>query len=132
MSRHRVAEFPLNKNRLPDRQLHRGRHQPASLGEVFVQQKAIDPRVDRMFGKDRLWAVVALVAVWLLYTFVFYILMPHLKDETVMAVLLISGGLVMLFNAAAIYAMVKHYSEDRTHIYGLDLHYLDIMKQRKG
>lgn len=97
-----------------------------------MQQKAIDPRVNRMFGNDRLWAIVALVSVWLLYTFVFYFLMPHLKDEAVMAALLISGGLVMLFNAAAIYAMVKHYSEDRTHIYGLDLHYLDIMNQRKG
>ena len=49
-----------------------------------------------------------------------------------MAALLISGGLVLLFNAAAIYAMVKHYCEDRTHIYGLDLHYLDTMNQRKG
>ena len=34
-----------------------------------------------MFGGDRRWAIVALVAVWLLYTFVFYVLMPHLKDE---------------------------------------------------
>lgn len=97
-----------------------------------MQQKAVDPRVDRMFHQDCRWAIVALVTVWLLYTFVFYMIMPHIKDETVLAVLLVSGGLVMLFNAAAIYAMIKHYSEDRTHIYGLDLHYQDIMKQRKG
>jgi ABC-type polysaccharide/polyol phosphate export permease len=96
-----------------------------------VQQKAVDPRIDRMFGKDRMWAIVALIAVWVLYTFVFYFLMPHINDEGVMAVLLVSGGLVMLFNAVAIYAMIKHYSEDKTHIYGLDLHYLDIMNQRK-
>ena len=97
-----------------------------------MQQKAIDPRVDKMFGRDRIWAVLALVSVWLLYTFVFYFLRPHINDDAVMAALLISGGLVMLFNAAAIYAMIKHYSEDKAHIYGLDLHYLDIMKQRKG
>lgn len=101
-------------------------------GEVSVQQKAIDPRIDKMFGKDRAWAILALVGVWALYTFVFYILLPHLNDDGVLAALLISGGLVMLFNAAAIWAMISHYSEDKAHIYGLDLHYLDLMNQKKG
>lgn len=95
-----------------------------------MQQKAMDPRVDRMFGQDRMWAVLALVVVWALYSFVFYMLLPHLNDDGVLGVLLISGGLVMLFNAAAIWAMIAHYSEDRANIYGLDLHYLDLMKQR--
>jgi hypothetical protein len=101
-----------------------------------VQQKAIDPRVDprvgKMFGQDCMWAVAALIAVWALYSFVFYALRPHITDEGVMTSLLISGGLVMLFNAAAIWAMIAHYSEDKAHIYGLDLHYFDLMKQRKG
>jgi len=96
-----------------------------------VQQKAMDPRVEKMFGQDRMWAVLALVVVWALYSFVFYMLLPHLNDDGVLGVLLVSGGLVMLFNAAAIWAMIAHYSEDRAHIYGLDLHYLDLMKQRK-
>jgi hypothetical protein len=38
----------------------------------------------------------------------------------------------MLFNAAAIWAMLKHYGEDKAHIYGLDLHYQDLMKQKQG
>ena len=96
-----------------------------------MQQKATDPRVDKMFGQDRMWAVVALTVVWALYTFVFYMLLPHLNDDGVLGALLISGGLVMLFNAAAIWAMIRHYSEDKAHIYGLDLYYLDLMKQRK-
>jgi hypothetical protein len=98
---------------------------------MSMQQKALDPRIDKMFGQDRIWAVTALVVVWALYTFVFYMLMPHLNDEGVFGALLVSGGLVMLFNAAAIWAMIKHYSEDKAHIYGLDLHYLDLMNQRK-
>ena len=96
-----------------------------------MQKKAMDPRVEKMFGQDRMWAVLALVVVWALYSFVFYMLLPHLNDDGVLGVLLVSGGLVMLFNAAAIWAMIAHYSEDRAHIYGLDLHYLDLMKQRK-
>lgn len=97
-----------------------------------MQQKASDPRIDKMYGKDRMWAIAALIGVWALYTFVFYEVMPHVNDDAVLGALLISGGLVMLFNAAAIWAMVRHYSNDKAHIYGLDLHYLDLMKQRKG
>jgi hypothetical protein len=104
----------------------------ALLGEVTVQQKAIDPRIDKMFGQDCRWAILALVVVWALYTFVFYMMRPFLADEGVLAALLVSGGLVMLFNAAAIWAMIQHYGEDRAHIYGLDLHYLDLMNQSKG
>lgn len=97
-----------------------------------MQQKAIDPRVDKMFGTDCRWAIVALVAVWALYTFVFYMMRPLLTDDGELVALLVSGGLVMLFNAAAIWAMIQHYGEDRAKIYGLDLHYLDLMNQRKG
>jgi hypothetical protein len=91
----------------------------------------MDPRIDKMFGQDRMWAILALVVVWALYTFVFYVLMPEWNDDAVKAALLISGGLVMLFNAAAIWAMLSHYGADKEHIYGLDLHYLDLMKKRK-
>ena len=42
------------------------------------------------------------------------------------------AGLVLLFNSASIVAMLTHYSEDRSHIYGLDLHYLDEMKKSRG
>lgn len=112
--------------------IHQARINRAYQGEVSVQQKAFDPRVDKMFGKDRAWAILALVAVWALYTFVFYILLPHLNDDGVLGALFVSGGLVMLFNAAAIWAMISHYREDKAHIYGLDLHYLDLMKQKKG
>ncbi len=96
-----------------------------------MQQNAMDPRIDKMFGRDRTWSIVALIAVWALYSFVFYMLLPHLNDDGVLGALLISGGLVMLFNAVAIWAMISHYSEDKAHIYGLDLHYLDLMNQRK-
>lgn len=85
-----------------------------------------------MFAKDRMWAIVALVTVWLLYSFVFYAILPHMNDDGVFAALVIAGGLVMLFNAAAIWAMISHYSADKEHIYGLDLHYQDLMNKGKG
>lgn len=97
-----------------------------------MQQKALDPRIEPMFAKDRMWAIVALVTVWLLYTFVFYSMLPHMNDDGVLGALAIGGGLVMFFNAAAIWAMISHYREDKEHIYGLDLHYQDLMNKSKG
>ena len=32
----------------------------------------------------------------------------------------------------SIAAMISHYSHDKEHIYGLDIHYLDEMKKAKG
>ena len=91
-----------------------------------------DPRVDAMYGGDRLAAIVALVALWATLIFVFIAVIPLAGDPSVLYVLAAGAGLVLLFNTASIMAMLSHYSEDRKHIYGLDLHYLDRMNKNKG
>src|SRR5262245_20317135 len=92
-----------------------------------MQQKVSDARVAKMFGTDRLWAFGAVLALWLLYGFVFYEVWPNAEGDYVSLALAIAGALVLLFNSASILAMINHYSEDKEHIYGLDLHYLDLM-----
>ncbi len=91
-----------------------------------------DPRVDRMFAGDRAAALIALGTLWAIYLFVFWKLLPLVNEQAVLYVLGGGGALVLLFNTASILAMLAHYSEDRTHIYGLDLHYLDEMKKSRG
>lgn len=91
-----------------------------------------DPRVDRMFSSDRLAALAALAALWGTLLFVFMEVLPLVSDAAVIYVLGAGVALVLLFNTASILAMLSHYSEDRKHIYGLDLHYLDEMKKFKG
>ena len=91
-----------------------------------------DPRVDRMYAGDRGAAILALGTLWATYLFVFWELLPLVGDSTVLYVLAAGAGLVLLFNTASIMAMLAHYSEDRSHIYGLDLHYLDEMKKSRG
>ena len=98
---------------------------------VGLQQRSDDPRIASMFSKDCMWASGLLVVLWLLYAFVFYEVWPNTGDSNVAIALAISGGLVLLFNTASIIAMIKHYSEDKQRIYGLDLHYLDIMQRAK-
>ena len=91
-----------------------------------------DPRVDRMFAGDRGAALIALGTLWAIYLFVFWELLPLVNEKAVLYVLGAGGALVLLFNTASILAMLAHYSEDRAHIYGLDLHYLDEMKKSRG
>jgi hypothetical protein len=107
--------------------------QKTSIGAdaVGVRQTFGDPRIASMFRKDCLWASGLILVLWLLYAFVFYEVWPNTGDGNVALALVISGGLVLLFNSASIVAMIKHYSEDKDHIYGLDLHYLDIMQKAK-
>jgi hypothetical protein len=96
-----------------------------------MQQRPNDPRMESMFGTDRLWAYGSVLALWLLYVFVFMAIKPLITDKNVLLALAISGGLVLLFNTASILAMISHYSKDKERIYGLDLHYLDIMNKKK-
>ncbi len=85
-----------------------------------------------MFRTDRQWAWMAVLALWSLYAFVFWRIMPLVSDSNVLMALGISAGLVLLFNTASILAMTSHYAEDKDHIYGLDLYYLDLMDKAKS
>lgn len=90
---------------------------------------AADPRIDRMYRGDRLWAIVAVAVLWLTVVFVFAEIVPETGSTGIFVALIISGGLVLLFNTASILALLKHYTDDKQHLYGLDLHYLDEMKK---
>lgn len=84
-----------------------------------------------MFSGDRRWSLFAILVLWATYAFVFYEVHPYAADPAVFGALAVSGALVLLFNTASILAMLSHYADDKEHIYGLDLHYLDVAKQSK-
>ena len=90
-----------------------------------------DPRIAAMFRGDRAWSIFAIAVLWLTILFVFFETLPYADSAGVVVALVIGGGLVLLFNTASIAAMLKHYSEDKEHIYGLDIHYLDEMNKAK-
>lgn len=91
---------------------------------------ARDPRIDSMFSADKRWALVLVVALWASILFVLWMIWPLIADGTARIVILIAGGLLLLFNTASITAMLSHYGEDKDHIYGLDIKYLDEMRKR--
>jgi hypothetical protein len=96
-----------------------------------MQQKLPDIRIQKMFAGDRLWAFGAVLVLWCLYLFTYWQLSMSQGENGVLQALGIAGGLVLLFNTASILAMIVHYSHDKDHIYGLDIHYLDEMKRAK-
>lgn len=93
-----------------------------------MQRNLSDPRIAAKFSGDRMWSLAAIIVLWLLYAFVFFEIRDYAGSPEVVWALIISGGLVILFNTAAILAMLFHLSEERDEIYGLDLHYLDLKK----
>jgi len=97
-----------------------------------MQKSNTDTRAHRMYAGDRRWAVLAVAVLWSTYAFVFWKVMPNAGTPEVVYVLAFAGGVVLLFNTASIFAMLQHYSTDKEHIYGLDLHYLDILRGAKA
>ncbi len=96
--------------------------------------KALDPataaRAEAMHARDRWSALAILVVLWatLIYT---YAVVPHgFLQAPIGIVLTISGALLLIFNTSSVFAMLAHYREDRDHIYGQDLHNLDLNRQR--
>jgi hypothetical protein len=76
------------------------------------------------------WAFV--VGLWLAIIFVAWGTWGLAPSGAARIVLLIGGALVLLFNTAAIVAMLRHYREDRDFMYGLDIKFLDAAKAAKG
>jgi hypothetical protein len=96
-----------------------------------MQRGSTDPRIESMYKGDRYWAIGAVAVLWITILFVFFRMLPESGSSGVVVALAISGGLVLLFNTASIIAMLQHYTDDKQHIYGLDIHYLDEIKRTK-
>ncbi len=75
------------------------------------------------------WAFV--LGLWFSIIFVALATWNLAPDSTARLVLLIGGAVVLLFNTAAIVAMLRHYREDRDFMYGLDIQFLDEAREAK-
>ncbi len=76
------------------------------------------------------WAFVA--GLWLAMIFVAIATWDLAPNGAARVLLMIGGAIVLLFNTAAILAMLKHYREDRDFMYGLDIKFYDEARGRRG
>ena len=86
---------------------------------------SLSARVESMFSRDRLTALAFVLALWITVLFVYFAIVPLVNNGALRSVLIVGAALLLLFNTASMIAMIKHYKEDRDHIYGLDIRHLD-------
>ena len=92
--------------------------------------ESLDQRIDRMHGRDKMGAIAFVAVLWIVVLYVLYKIWPFITNESIHWILVAAGALVLLFNTASIFAMLKHYEDDKHFIYGLDLKHLDEMRRR--
>lgn len=91
---------------------------------------ALESRIDRMHGRDRMGALAFVVALWFTVLFVLVAIWPSIENGAIRTILVVCGAGLLILNTAAILAMLRHYESDKHFIYGLDLMHLDEMRRR--
>jgi hypothetical protein len=97
-----------------------------------IESSPLQRRIDRMFARDRWLAWIALFLLWVTVGYVYYATDQFVTDSSVRIAMSIGALLVLLFTSASIVAMIRHYKEDKEHIYGLDIRRLDENRARKA
>lgn len=87
--------------------------------------KDMQSRIQAMFVRDRLWASGFVVVLWLVVLFVLLNVAPYIENKLITVVCWIAAIVLVAFNTASITAMIRHYAEDKEHIYSIDIRHLD-------
>lgn len=82
-------------------------------------------RIEKMHRRDIAVAWAFVIGLWFAIGFVALATWSLAPSALARNVLLCGGAVVLIFNTAAILAMLRHYREDRDFMYGLDLKFLD-------
>ena len=83
-----------------------------------------------MHRRDVLVAWAFVIGLWFAVIFVALATWNLAPNGVARIMLLGAGAVVLLFNTAAIIAMLRHYREDRDFMYGLDIKFLDEARRR--
>lgn len=91
----------------------------------------LNQRIEAMHRRDVLVAWAFVIGLWFAVIFVAIATWDLAPNQTARTLLLIAGSVVLIFNTAAILAMLRHYREDRDFMYGIDIKFLDEAKGRR-
>ena len=89
-------------------------------------------RIDAMCSNDRSFAYVLLAAAWIAIWFVVMQIADIAPPGAFTTLVYVSALAICVFNTASIVAMVRHYQEDKNHIYGQDIAHLDANARHSG
>lgn len=85
----------------------------------------INKRMNDMYVRDCLMAWFDVALLWVAVIFVLIAILGIVQDPNIRFVLYVASFMLMLFNTASVFAMTKHFKEDKAFIYGLDIKHLD-------
>ncbi|HPE26277.1 hypothetical protein [Albidovulum sp.] len=89
-------------------------------------------RIEAMHRRDVVIAWAFVVGLWFSVIFVALATWSLAPSGMARMILLAGGAIVLVFNTAAIMAMLRHYREDRDFMYGLDIKFLDEARKARG
>lgn len=85
----------------------------------------LEQRIESMHKRDVLVAWAFVLGLWFAIIFVALATWSLAPSGAARGILLVAGAVILIFNTAAIRAMLRHYQEDRDFMYGLDIKFLD-------
>ncbi|TPI16287.1 hypothetical protein FJW06_03425 [Mesorhizobium sp. B4-1-3] len=89
-------------------------------------------RIEALYRSDVRGSALLIVCLWATILFVLLMTWPYIPHSGIKAVVAVGAAAVLVFNTAAILAMVRHYKEDKDFIYGLDIKNADAARNRKS
>lgn len=89
----------------------------------------LEQRIEKMYRRDCRGAWSLIILLWITVLFILFMTWSYMPNGVVRIVALIGAAAVLLFNTSSIYAMVRHYAEDKEFIYGLDIKHLDAVRR---
>jgi hypothetical protein len=97
----------------------------AITADSLSHAKTLHDRIEKMFAGDKLAASVLVVALWLTVFFVMLAVRSFMPSGEVELLCWVGAAVLLLFNTASIVAMIRHYGQDKAHIYAVDIRHLD-------
>jgi hypothetical protein len=94
------------------------------MAQAATERRSIGDRIDSMYRGDSIAASVLVAFLWLTIIFVILAVRAYMPPAVEIACW-IAAAILLLFNTASIVAMIRHYGNDKDHIYGIDIRHLD-------
>jgi len=92
----------------------------------------LQQRIEALYRSDVRGSMLLIAGLWATILFVLVMTWPYIPDSGIKLVVAVAAAAVLIFNTAAILAMVNHYKEDKDFIYGLDIKNADAFRNRKS
>lgn len=87
--------------------------------------KELAARIQSMYSRDCFMAWFDVALLWATVLFVLVAILGIVQDSNIRLAMWVSSAALLVFNTASVYAMTRHFREDKEYIYTMDLKHLD-------